>query len=125
MGLLMIILEVVHYRTMIRDLRVEAYGAIIGVIFLIFGIWLGAQIVAPKKQSRFDAEKLGLSNRELDVLELLAAGHSNQEIADSLFVSLNTVKTHISNIYGKLNVKRRTQAIQKALDLALIHPPKG
>ncbi|MEO9870849.1 response regulator transcription factor [Ekhidna sp.] len=121
MGLLMISLQVVHYKTMVRDIKVELFGGIIGVLFLAFGIWLGTSSFKTKKASdKYDALKLGLSKREVQVLELLAQGFSNQEIADKLFVSLNTAKTHISNIYAKLNVQRRTQAIQKARNLALI-----
>ncbi|WP_420575197.1 response regulator transcription factor [Ekhidna sp.] len=125
MGLLMVFLEVIHYRTMIRDLEIEIYGAVIGLLFLFLGIWLGTSLFQKRSKDTFDAKKLGLSQREVEVLELLAEGFSNQEVADKLFVSLNTAKTHISNIYTKLNVKRRTQAIQKARDLALIHPQKG
>ena len=124
MGLLMIILEVIHYRTIVRDLSMEIYGAIIGIVFLGFGLWLGAGSFKRKRPDHFDPEKLGLSKREMEVLALLAEGLSNQEIADKLFVSLNTAKTHISNIYAKLNVQRRTQAIQKAREIALIHPSK-
>lgn len=124
MGLLMVLLEVVHYRTMIRDLDIEIYGAIIGLLFLSIGIWVGTNLYKRKTKDVFDPAQLGLSKREVEVLELLAEGFSNQEVADKLFVSLNTAKTHISNIYSKLNVKRRTQAIQKARDLALIYPSK-
>lgn len=67
---------------------------------------------------------MGLSKREIEVLEMLARGYSNQQIADKLFVSLNTVKTHISSIYQKLNAKRRTQAIQRAHELELIEHSK-
>ncbi|MEO9485550.1 MAG: LuxR C-terminal-related transcriptional regulator [Ekhidna sp.] len=120
MGLLMIILQVVHYKTLVRELEMDVYGGLIGFLFLVFGIWLGTSIYRKKAPDKYDRNKLGLSKRELEVLELLAQGLSNQEIANKLFVSLNTAKTHISNIYSKLNVKRRTQAIQKARDLALI-----
>lgn len=120
----MILLQVIHYKTMVRDMQIELYGGIIGVLFLAFGIWLGTGAFRKKTNDKYDPFKLGLSKREVEVLELLAQGYSNQEVADKLFVSLNTTKTHISNIYSKLNVKRRTQAIQKARDLALIHPPK-
>ncbi|MEP0984225.1 LuxR C-terminal-related transcriptional regulator [Ekhidna sp.] len=125
MGLLMIILEVIHYKTMMRDVEIEVFGGVIGLLFLVFGIWLGAKFFKKPSIDKYDADKLGLSKREIEVLELLANGYSNQEVADKLFVSLNTAKTHISNIYSKLNVKRRTQAVQKARDLALITPPKG
>ena len=122
MGLLMIVMEIVHYKTIIRDIKIEVFGIIIGSLFLGLGVWLGLHFVKQKRDStNFDPDKLGLSKREIEVLELLSSGLSNQEIADSLFVSLNTVKTHISNIYTKLNVQRRTQAIQKAMEIAIIH----
>lgn len=121
MGLLMVILEITQYRVLLYDLRIEAYALIIGVAFLAFGIWLGSSAIRKKKNTpAFNARKLGLSKRELEVLILLSEGLSNQEIADRLFVSLNTVKTHISKIYQKLNAKRRTQAIQKARELELV-----
>lgn len=120
----MIILQIIHYKTMIREMEIEVYGGLIGVLFLIFGIWLGTSTFRKKNVDKYDGKKLGLSKRELEVLVLLSQGLSNQEVADKLFVSLNTAKTHISSIYTKLNVKRRTQAIQKARDMALIHPPK-
>ncbi len=125
MGIVMILLEVIHYKTIIRDLKLELFGVITGVIFLGLGIWIGILIYKKKMNpDQYDRDKLGLSKRELEVLELLSQGFSNQEIADKLFVSLNTSKTHISKIYQKMNVKRRTQAIQKARDYALITPPK-
>ncbi|MBL7864664.1 MAG: response regulator transcription factor, partial [Cyclobacteriaceae bacterium] len=67
-----------------------------------------------------ELERRTISKREHEVLELIARGHSNQEIADKLFVSVNTIKTHLSNLFLKLEVSRRTQAIQKAKDLRLI-----
>lgn len=125
MGLLVILLEVVHYKTVIRDLSFEIFGLIIGLIFLGVGIWIGILIYKKKMNpDDYDRRKLGLSKRELEVLQLLSQGFSNQEIADKLFVSLNTCKTHISKIYQKMNVKRRTQAIQKARGFALITPSK-
>ena len=65
-------------------------------------------------------EKIGLSNREYEILELMAKGLSNAEIGQQLFISISTVKTHVSNILMKLDAKRRTQAIQNARDLKLI-----
>lgn len=125
MGLMIILMEVIQYKTFIRDIRIELFGVIIGIMFLSLGIWIGILIYKKRlNPDQYDREKLGLSKRELEVLQLLTQGFSNQEIADKLFVSLNTSKTHISNIYQKLNVKRRTQAIQKARDYALINPSK-
>jgi len=122
----MIVLEVTHYKAIVKDIRIELFGALIGFLFMAMGIWLGMTWYKKKNNvERYDPAKLGLSQREVEVLELLSQGYSNQEIADKLFVSLNTIKTHISKIYQKLNAKRRTQAIQKARELALIAPSKG
>lgn len=125
MGLLMIVLEVTQYKAIVRDIQMEVFGLLTGIIFMLLGVWLGITWYKKRNESdRFDAKKLGLSKREIEVLELLSQGLSNQEIADQLFVSLNTIKTHISKIYQKLNARRRTQAIQKARELALISPTK-
>jgi len=77
---------------------------------------------APARQAPDERlmEKLGISNREYEILQLLAAGCSNQEIADQAFVSISTVKTHISNLFVKLDVSRRTQAVNKARELGLV-----
>ena len=108
MGLLMIALQIIHYKRMVRDIDMDMYGAFIGILFLAFGIWLGTSTYRKKSSDKYDRDKLGLSKlglskREPEVLELLAQGFSNQEIADKLFVSLNTAKTHISNIGRVLN----------------------
>ena len=118
MGVVLVALEIIEYRTRIRDLHIELYGILIGGLFLALGAWLGVRLYHQKSHSeKLNTEALNLSKREKEVLELLAEGHSNQEIADKLFVSLNTTKTHISNIYSKLGVSRRTQAVQKARNL--------
>lgn len=116
MGGLLIVLQIIQYKTMLQQIRLELAVAIIGVLFLGLGIWFGSQLLKGKKET-IDASELGLSERETEVLQLLSEGCSNQEIADRLFVSLNTIKTHISNIYSKLGVSRRTQAVQKARQL--------
>lgn len=106
-------------------MQIELFGILIGLVFMGVGIWVGLSLYHKRTtKESFDPAKLGLSNREIEVLELMAQGFSNQEVADRLFVSLNTTKTHVSNIYTKLNVKRRTQAIQKARELAIVHPSK-
>ncbi len=91
------------------------------------GVWLGNKLTTPKviamptfKKNEEAATYLGISDRELEVLSLVAEGLSNKQIADKLFVSINTVKTHLSRIYEKLEVKRRTQAVEKAKSLDLI-----
>ncbi len=114
---------------MIRDLSLEFYLGVVAVVFTAIGIWAGLKLTQPKTkvivQSDFsfnevECNRLGISKRELEVLQLMAKGFSNQEIADKLFVSLNTVKTHSSNLFIKLEVKRRTQAIQRSKELMLI-----
>lgn len=123
MGMMLVILQVFHYRVMLHDLSLEWFGFVVGGVFLGLGVWLGTQIMTRNTRTQVDqkkASRIGLSAREIEVLRLMADGLSNQEIADVLFVSLNTTKTHISNIYLKLNVRRRTQAVQKARELDLI-----
>lgn len=115
---------------MVRDLSLEFYLGVVALVFTSVGIWAGLKLTRPKTkvvvQSTFifneeECNRLGISKRELEVLELMAQGLSNQEIADKLFVSLNTVKTHSANLFIKLDAKRRTQAVQRAKDLQLIH----
>ena len=116
----------------------EIYAGCIALIFMGVGIWLALKLSKPKKETIIvekevfikdnsdfilnstEIEKLGLSKREMEVLQLMAEGLSNQEIAERLFVSLNTVKTHSSKVLEKLDVKRRTQAIEKAKRLSII-----
>ena len=129
MAVLIFLLKLLEYRLFVRDLSMEFYVGIVAVMFTGLGIWAGLKLT-PKKtviitnpQFQFDEsrlEKYGITKREYEVLELMAKGLSNQEIADKLFVSLNTVKTHSSNLFLKLDAKRRTQAIQKAKELLLI-----
>lgn len=116
----------------------EIYAGCIAVIFMGVGIWLALKLSKPKKETIIiekeiyikenldfvlnekEIEKLGISKRELEVLQLMAEGLSNQEISERLFVSLNTVKTHSSKVLEKLDVKRRTQAVEKAKRLSII-----
>lgn len=126
---LIALLKALEYRYIIRDWTLEFYLGVVAVLFAALGIWVGFKltrkktIVVQADPYSFDPsrlEKLGISRREFEVLELMSQGLSNQEIADKLFVSLNTVKTHSSNLFVKLDAKRRTQAIQKAKELKLI-----
>lgn len=122
---------------MVIEHSVEIYIGIIAVIFTSLGIWLALKLAKPKverveviKEVRVpsenfvfnakEAERLGLSKREIEVLEFMAQGLSNQEIADKMFVSLNTIKTHTSNLFSKLDVKRRTAAVEEARKLSLV-----
>lgn len=125
-GLLLIVLQVFHYRAMIHDIELELFGVIVAILFMALGVFVGLRFVGKQKfhsVNKSKASKLKLSDRELEVLHLLSEGFSNQEIADKLFVSLNTTKTHLSNLYMKLNVSRRTQAVQKARELGVLSSP--
>ena len=98
---------------------------LIAILFTGLGVWVGYRLTGRGSSDEFEKntralETLGISDREYEVLVLLAGGHTNKEIADQLFVSPNTVKTHLANLYGKLQVSRRTQAIHKAKALRLI-----
>lgn len=121
-------LKYVEYRFLVRDLSQEFYIGVIAIIFTGLGIWVGPRlarrkVVVVRPDFVLDEtvlQRVGISKREHEVLELMALGHSNQEIAEKLFVSVNTVKTHLANLFLKLEVSRRTQAIQKARELQLI-----
>ena len=128
---LIFLLKFLEYRLFVRDLSLEFYIGIVAVFCTAVGVWAGLRLTRPKKvlvpvsSDNFQLNEdilvqTGISKREYEVLELMAKGHSNQEIAEKLFVSLNTVKTHMSNLFVKLDVKRRTQAVQKAKELGLL-----
>lgn len=131
------ILRWLEYRFLVIEFSMEVYIGAIAILFTSLGIWLALKLAKPKVQtvvvekeirvpvSEFvfnekEAERLGLSKREIEVLQFMAEGLSNQEIADKMFVSLNTIKTHSSNIFSKLDVKRRTAAIETARKLGLV-----
>jgi ATP/maltotriose-dependent transcriptional regulator MalT len=139
---LLVLLQVLQYKLVLINHAYELYILSIAVIFTALGIWLALKIMKPKKeiqtiiveknvlvkelteqdllQIEEQKQQLGLSSRELEVLQLMAQGLSNREIADQLFLSVPTVKTHSSNLFFKLDVKRRTQAIEKARQLKII-----
>lgn len=128
LAVLLVVLRVTEYNFYIKRLSIEFYIGLVAIFFTALGIWVGLKLTRKKVimvRSEFvfnqkAQEQRGISKRELEVLELMAQGLANQEIADKLFVSLNTVKTHSANIFSKLEVNRRTQAIQKAKQLSLI-----
>ena len=142
LALLLMLLKWLEWHFVVLDHALDIYSGAIALVFMGLGIWLALKLARPKtvfverprgegvvveqigdSGEAIDAEaiaKLGLSGRELEVLQAMAEGLSNQEIASRLFVSLNTVKTHSSNIFGKLDVRRRTQAIETARRLKLI-----
>ena len=126
--MLVFLLKYLEYQLVVRNLSIEFYVGIVAIFFTSLGVWAGLKLTHKKVVTlgpefilnESELERTGISKREYEVLELMAKGLSNQEIADKLFVSLNTVKTHSSNIFLKLEVKRRTQAIQKAKEMGLI-----
>lgn len=137
MSLLLFLLKWLELRLIIIDHSFEIYVGSIALIFTVFGIWLATKLISSRitivekkvytedkpvtaEPDITEIQKMGLSKREMEVLSLMAAGASNQEIADTLFISLATVKTHASRIFEKMDVKRRTQAIEKAQKTGLI-----
>jgi DNA-binding NarL/FixJ family response regulator len=118
-------LQWLQYKTLMRELTPQAYVGLVAALFAAGGIWLGWRVAARPAGPGFARNEaalrtLGVTGQELKVLERLAAGQSNKEIARALGLSPNTVKTHVANLFGKLEVRRRTQAISKARDLSLI-----
>jgi len=135
-GLLIVLLKLVEYRFLVIEHSVEIYGGLIALLFAALGIWLGLKLTrktetivvkevllpAPATFTLNETRlrELGITRRELEILELIAGGFSNREIAERLFVSENTVKTHSSRLFDKLSAKRRTQAVQLGKKFGLI-----
>ena len=133
-GVLIAALKFVEYRFLVLEHSLEIYGGIVALIFASLGIWLGLKLTRTKVVVRevpvpaggpfaVDTERqtqLGITARELEILQQIAAGLSNKEIAGKLFVSENTVKTHAGSVFEKLSAKRRTQAVQLAKEARLI-----
>lgn len=120
------LLEWLEYRYVTRVFSTEIYILLLAVLFVALGVWIGRRLTARRgaddafRKNDAAIASLGITAREYETLELLAAGHSNKEIARVLGVSPNTVKTHLAKLYEKLGAERRTQAVQKARSLALI-----
>ena len=141
-GLLILVLRLIEYRFLVLERSIEIYGGLIALFFVSLGIWLGLKLTKnqvvvkevpievpveirvpmsePFVLDQAKLQQLGITARELEILELIAGGLSNREIAEKLFVSENTVKTHSSRLFEKLSAKRRTQAVQIGKDLGLI-----
>lgn len=120
-----IALQWLDYQRLARVHSGEVVLFVVAVAFLALGVVLGVRVFAAPKPAPFDGNpkaqaSLGISERELEVLKEIAAGHSNKEIAQRLAVSPNTVKTHVANLYGKLGARRRTDALAKARELGLM-----
>jgi DNA-binding NarL/FixJ family response regulator len=118
------LLQWFEYQYLLRRYSTETYIIVLCVLFTALGTWLGSNLFTTKTSESFTPNvkaqhALGLSSRELEVLTLLSEGQSNSELATSLHVSINTIKTHLKSIYDKLGVAQRGQAIRKARDLKL------
>ena len=143
-GLLIVALRLVEYRYLVLSHSLEIYGGLVALLFSGLGLWLGLKltrrretvvvkevpvpvtvtvevpVAAPFVRNTARVEALGITPRELEILELIAEGLSTREIAEKLFVSENTVKTHAGRLFDKLSAKRRTQAVQLAKQAGLI-----
>jgi DNA-binding CsgD family transcriptional regulator len=139
-GLLIAVLKFVEYRFLVIEHSLEIYGGIVALLFASLGIWLGLKLTktretvvirevpvhvsvpgtGPFERNEARREQLGITPRELEIMEAIAAGLSNREIAERLFVSENTVKTHTARLFDKLSARRRTQAVQRAKEAGLI-----
>ena len=135
-GILIAGLKLIQYRWLLVEHSVEIYAGLVAAVFAVLGIWLGRRLTrrtetvivkeipvpSPASFVRDDqkVQSLGLTPRELEILGLIAQGLSNKEIAERVFVSENTVKTHSSRVFDKLGVRRRTQAVQLGRELRLI-----
>ena len=135
-GILIVVLRLIEFRFLVIEHSIEIYGGLIAALFAALGIWLGLKLtrkqevvvvkevavptIQPFTLNEERLKDLGITRRELEILELIAQGLSNREIADKLFVSENTVKTHSSRLFDKLSARRRTQAVQIGKEMGLI-----
>lgn len=138
LAVLVFALKWLQWKFVLVDNAIDIYIGAIALFFTILGIWVASHIMNPKVETLIvekeiivqqpevftlntaELQKLNLNNREYEVLQLLAKGHSNADIAANLFLSVSTIKTHVSNLYFKMDVKSRTQAITKAKQLKII-----
>jgi len=135
-GVLIAALRLIEYRWLVLEHSVEIYGGLVAAVFASLGIWLGLKltrrietvvvrevmVASPVNfvRDQNKLESLGITPRELEILQLIAQGLSNKEIAARVYVSENTVKTHSSRVFDKLGARRRTQAVQLGKELGLI-----
>ena len=137
-GAVITALQLVQYRFLVVEHSLEIYGGLVALLFASLGIWLGIRLTRPTERvvvrevsapappttafvlNAASVERLGVTPRELEILQLIAAGLSNREIAKRLNVSENTVKTHSSRLFSKLDARRRTQAVQIAKEAGLL-----
>ena len=135
-GVLIVVLKFIEFRFLVVEHSIQIYGGLIALIFAGVGLWLGLKLTRkeevlvvkevpvpsamPFALNEERLKLLGITKRELEILELMASGMSNREIAEKLFVSENTVKTHSSHLFDKLGARRRTQAVQLGKEMGLI-----
>src|SRR5215831_14616159 len=134
-GVLITLLKLMEYRFLVVERSLEIYGGLVAAVFAALGIWLGLKLTRPVEKvvvreipmraatfvlNQAKLEELEITPRELEILQLIAQGLSNREIAERLFVSENTVKTHSSRLFDKLSARRRTQAVQLGKEFGLI-----
>jgi ATP/maltotriose-dependent transcriptional regulator MalT len=136
MAVLVFLLKWLQWKYLITDNSVDIYIGLIALLFTLLGVWVANQLTRTRVETvvvekeifvsgpadavnETELKKLNLTSREYEVLQLLTQGRSNAEIADSLFLSLSTIKTHVSNLFVKMDVKSRTQAIEKAKRLRI------
>jgi len=141
-GVLIAALQLIQYHTLVLEHSMEIYGGLVALVFSGLGIWLGRKLTrvrevpvirevrvevpvlvrvgGPFQRNEARVAQLGITPRELEILEAVAAGLSTREIAERLFVSENTVKTHTARLFDKLSARRRTQAVQRAKEEGLI-----
>ena len=138
MAVLVFVLKWLQWKYLIADNSLDIYIGLIALFFTVLGVWVASQLAKPKIQTvivekevylpqqnptavdEVELKKLNLTSREYEVLQLLTQGDSNAEIADKLCLSLSTVKTHVSNLFVKMDVRNRTQAMKKASLLKII-----
>lgn len=138
LAVLVFALKWLQWKFLVVDNAIDIYIGLVAVFFTALGVWVATQLAKPKVQTvivekeilvlqpevvaidETELKKLNLNSREYEVLQLLAKGHSNADIAGLLFLSLSTIKTHVSNLYFKMDVKSRTQAITRAKQLKII-----
>lgn len=125
LGALAFALEWLQFNYVVRAHSAEIYLLAIAAAFTALGVWAGRRLTAPRAPQPFEKNtaalaSLGVTEREYEVLALLAEGCANKEIARRLDLSPNTIKTHLARLYEKLGAERRTEAVRKARELALI-----
>jgi len=137
MAVMVFALKWLQWKYLITDYSLDIYVGLIAVFFTLLGLWVATQLARPKIRTvvvekevyltppeefsvnETELKKLNLTSREHEVLQLLTQGYSNAEIGEKLFLSVSTIKTHVSNLFVKLDVKNRVRAVEKARRLKI------